>query len=104
MKIEVQYFDYESNTYVPTAMVDAPDSSVEDALEYAFRWTQNIDGSWSMKLGLDGNDSVTVLAPFYRDEGGKQWGHRSSMTGDRFQIVGGALYKCASMGFKLVTA
>ena len=104
MKIEVQYFDSESNTYVPTAMVDAPDSSVEDALEYAFRRTQNIYGSWSMKLGLDGNDIVTVLSPFRQDDKGKQWGHRSSMMQDRFQIVGGALYECAIMGFNLVTA
>ena len=37
--------------------------SVEDVLEYAYRWTQNIEGSWSLKewTNDDLNDLVSVV-------------------------------------------
>jgi len=34
-----------------------------EATEYAYRYTNNVDGSWSMKIGADANDDVEVLAP-----------------------------------------
>ena len=77
-----------------------------DLLEYAFRWTNNIMGSWSKKIGEDANDDVEVL--FEREDG---YGLRSSMMGDRMMIVDadparpeqdGATYEVAMVGFKEV--
>ena len=34
--------------------------SLIEKLEYAYRWTQNIMDSWSLKM-QDGNDDVTVM-------------------------------------------
>ena len=33
--------------------------SLSEKLEYAYRWTQNIMDSWSLKMPEDGNDDVT---------------------------------------------
>ena len=46
------------------------------ALEYAWRYTNNVMGSWSLKIGEDANDNVTVLVE--REDG---MGLRSSMMG-----------------------
>ena len=35
--------------------------SLIEKLEYAYRWTQNIMDSWSLKMPEDGNDDVTVM-------------------------------------------
>ena len=81
------------------ALVDAPEGTVTEQLEYAYRWTQNIMDSWSMNGAGDGNDNVKVVEPLHVDESGKAWGHRSSAMGDHF-LVDGTLYKCASIGFE----
>ena len=71
------------NDKVPynAAEVKAPTQDVNEALNYAFRWTQNLSGSWSNKIGEDANDNVTVL--HYRNDGS---GLRSSMVGDTFTV------------------
>ena len=76
------------------------------ACEYAYRWTQNIMGSWSIEDGnADNNDNVKRLAPLH--EGGM--GLRSSMMGDHFIVHGdnawshsetGEVYECAMLGFE----
>ena len=81
------------------ALVDAPEGSTTEQLEYAYRWTQNIMDSWSMKGAGDGNDRVTLMQPLHVDEQGNEWGHRSSAMGDYFE-ADGALYKCAAVGFE----
>ncbi len=106
-KIEV----FHSGEHV--ANVNVPDSaqSAEDALEYAWRWTNNVAGSWSIKEKYFGNDidgekngdyneNVEVVAPL-RNYGGRLMGHRSSMTGDVFKLNGVA-YEVAMCGFKKV--
>ena len=59
------------------AFVDVPDGTeTNDALEYAYRWTNNVMGSWSIKEETfsngesngDYNPNVTVMAPLH--EGG----------------------------------
>ena len=35
--------------------------TLSQKLEYAYRWTQNIMDSWSLKMPEDGNDAVTVV-------------------------------------------
>ena len=80
------------------ALVDAPEGSVTEQLEYAYRWTQNIMDSWSMKGAADGNDRVTVMAELHVDESGKTWGLRSTSVGDQM-LVGTTKYTVASFGF-----
>ena len=95
--------------YRNVAVVDASQSdTVEDALEYAYRYTNNIEGSWSIKeeylpmrdgrmiANGDYNENVAVL--YVRPDG---MGQRSTMMGDRM-IVDGETYKVAVMGFTKV--
>ena len=74
---------------------------VDAALEYAYRYTNNVDGSWSMKIGADANDDVTVLAPLPVTADGRTMGLRSTSMFDRM-IVNGKTYKVAMIGFKEV--
>lgn len=76
------------------------------ACEYAYRWTQNLFGSWSIKDGnADNNDDVKRMCPLHA--GG--FGLRSSMMGDHFIVHGdnawshneqGEVYECAMLGFE----
>lgn len=108
MKITVNHADFDRQTgevlgYTPVALVNAVDiNNVNEALEYAWRYTNNVDGSWSMKIGSDANDNVTVLADLpVSKRTGNPMGLRSSMMGDRFEIDG-VEYKVAIAGFKEV--
>lgn len=91
------------------AFVEVGDREGEAALEYAFRWTNNVMGSWSIKEETltagypngDYNDDVTVLAPLFVDENGKEWGHRSTSVGD-YMLLGNTKYKVANFGFEEV--
>jgi hypothetical protein len=111
MRVEVHHAD--GVGYVHVASVQIPET-IEDkgpkaALEYAWRWTQNIEASWSRGEEVTGSDRrwhpnpdfnpfVTVIKALpVRD--GATWGLRSSMVGDRF-VLDGVPYLAASMGFK----
>ena len=80
-----------------------------EALEYAYRWTNNVMGSWSIKKEVfeggesngDFNPNVTVMAPLHVDDSGKEWGLRSTSVGDQM-LVGTKKYEVASFGFKEV--
>ena len=73
------------------------------AMEYAYRWTNNVMGSWSRKEKFfedgtengDYNENVTVMAPF--DEDGM--GLRSTSTNDQM-LIGNKKYKVAMLGFE----
>ena len=79
-----------------------------DCLEYAYRWTNNVEGSWSIKktsfpdpvngdrVNGDYNENVAVLNN--RPDG---MGQRSTMMGDRME-VDGETYKVAVFGFTKV--
>ena len=112
MKITVNHADFDRQTgevlgYTPVAEVNVPEEiaafgTTNDCLEYAWRYTNNVDGSWSMKIGSDANDNVTVLADLpVSKRTGNPMGLRSSMMGDRFEIDG-VEYKVAMSGFKQV--
>ena len=73
--------------------------SLNQKLEYAYRWTQNIMDSWSLKLPQDGNDDVTVVGELTVDENGQKWGLRSTSMGDQM-LVGNKKYVVAMMGFE----
>jgi hypothetical protein len=112
MKVLVQHATFNNETgevlgYTDVALVNANSKeSVEEALEYAYRYTNNVMGSWSIPeqyLPLrdggttengDYNPDVTVLCT--RPNG---MGLRSSMIGDRF-IIDDVVYKCDVFGFK----
>ena len=102
MKIIVKHMEMNEMTgavegYTPVAVVDAyAFNEVNEALEYAWRYTNNVMGSWSLKIGEDANDDVEVLVK--REDG---MGLRSSMMGDRFE-VNGVDYRVAMAGFKKV--
>ena len=104
MKIIVKHMERNEITgdvegFTPVALVDVTDLSnhaVEEQLEYAFRYTNNIMGSWSKKIGEDANDDVTVLVE--REDG---LGLRSTSMGDRMEI-NGTEYRVTMVGFKEV--
>ena len=90
------------------ALVDVPEfPSLSETLEYAYRWTNNVMGSWSIKEEVfedgtpngDFNPNVTVMKPLTKDDSGKEWGHRSTSMGDQM-LVGNKKYVVAMMGFK----
>ena len=86
------------------AFVDVPElPSLSETLGYAYRWTNNVMGSWSIKTEVfedgttngDFNPNVTVMAPLH--EGGM--GLRSTSMGDQM-LVGNKKYVVAMMGFE----
>ena len=100
MKIIVKHMERNKITgdvegFTPVAEVNFPDGhNTMDILEYAFRWTNNVMGSWSKKIGEDANDDVTVLVE--REDG---LGLRSTSMFDRMEI-GGIVYEVSMVGFK----
>jgi len=76
------------------AFVDVGDRTGNDALEYAYRWTQNIFDSWSLKMPEDGNDDVTVVGEIVDG-----MGIRSTSVGDQI-LMGTKKYKVAFAGFE----
>ena len=116
MKIIVQHEKINRQTgdksYTDVAEVNAieiaPFANTMECLEYAYRWTNNVMGSWSIKeqylptrksepaLNGDYNSDVTVLHT--RPDG---MGQRSTMMGDRM-VVGGDTYEVAMAGFEKV--
>ena len=103
MKITVLHLNQDRDTgavigFDPVAEVNVRHTKdVDAALEYAYRYTNNVDGSWSMKIGSDANSDVTVFAPLpvYN---GRTYGHRSTSMFDRM-IVNGKTYRVAMFGF-----
>jgi len=88
------------------AFVDVDDNmKVDEALEYAYRWTNNVMGSWSIKKETfddgetngDYNENVTVMAPLH--EGGM--GLRSTSMGDQM-LLGTTKYEVAMCGFEAI--
>ena len=77
------------------AFVNVPeDMTLGQKLEYAYRWTQNIFDSWSLKMPEDGNDDVTVMGDI-----SSGMGLRSTSVGDQV-LIGTEKYVVAPMGFE----
>ena len=96
MKITVIHKAMRDETPTAVALVNVPTeiTDMEDALEYAYRWTQNIVGSWSLKIGDDANSNVTVMGDV-----SSGMGLRSTSMGDQI-LVGNKKYVVAMMGFE----
>ena len=114
MKIKVihsSYGHFTVRTLVATVTVEKI-TDHHQALEVAYTKTQNVFDSWSMPEEIgpeydthqDGGKEVEVEAPLH-DFGGKPCGLRSSMMGDRFQVIDpdnydpDLFYVCAMVGF-----
>ena len=78
------------------AFVEIPNDAKTtlDKLEFAYRWTQNIMDSWSLKMPGDSNDKVTVVGDI--SDG---MGLRSTSVGDQM-LIGNKKYVVARMGFE----
>ena len=78
------------------AFVEIPNDAKTtlDKLEFAYRWTQNIMDSWSLKMPADGNDKVTVVGDISDGRG-----LRSTSVGDQI-LVGNKKYVVARFGFE----
>ena len=92
MQVKVYHTAFEE-TPIHIATVEAPHAVHEEACEYAYRWTQNIMDSWSLKMPEDGNDAVTVIGDI-----SSGMGLRSTSVGDQI-LVGTEKYVVAPMGF-----
>jgi hypothetical protein len=89
------------------AFVEVGDRTGTDALEYAYRRTQNIEGSWSKgpTIEWDGethdngdySEDITVMQPLHVSEG-KTYGLRSTSVGDHI-LFGTVKYRVDSFGF-----
>ena len=102
MKVTVYHKDCEGNGYTRVAVVTVYHNDEKEACEYAYRWTQNIHDSWSHPEGIeDKNPNVEIVGEL-PTRGGKTFGLRSSMMGDRFYISSGSVYDCAMIGFEEV--
>ena len=109
MKITVYHNDFETNSsFTRVAVVNVPEEisafgTTNECLEYAYRYTNNVMGSWSMKIGGDANDNVEVTAPLHISKRtGEEMGLRSSMMGDRFYVQGEEAYEVAMCGFEVI--
>ena len=90
------------------AFVEVGTRTGSDALEYAYRRTQNIEGSWSKGPTIewegethdngDYSEDITVMAPLTRTPEGKEYGLRSTSVGDHI-VFGTVKYKVDSFGF-----
>ena len=96
--------DVESQNLVAEVNLPSSITDQDEALEYAYRWTQNIMGSWSRDDIADNPDynpnHVNRIAPL--NEGGM--GLRSSMMGDQFVVEDASgdrsLHEVRMIGFK----
>ena len=78
------------------AFVEVGERVGTDALEYAYRWTQNLMDSWSLKMPQDSNDDVTVVGEIVDG-----MGIRSTSMGDQM-LLGTTKYKVAMCGFEKI--
>ena len=105
MQVAVIHTAFE-DTPRTVAMVEVGERTGTEALEYAYRWTNNVEGSWSLGVrefedgesNGDFNPAVTVVGPMHVDENGKTWGLRSTSVGDHM-LMGTEKYVVASLGF-----
>lgn len=117
MKVTVQHINQDRDTGAVLGFTNVAEvnvwhtEDVDAALEYAYRYTNNVSGSWSIKLrdmtlrdgtmfeNGDYNDNVTVLVPLHANGTGL----RSTSVFDRM-VVNGKTYKVDMMGFEELEA
>ena len=93
MKVAVIHTAFEDSPRT-VAFVEVGERIGTEALEYAYRWTQNIFDSWSLKMPEDGNDDVTVMGEIVDG-----MGIRSTSVNDQI-LMGTKKYRVAFAGFE----
>lgn len=104
----------EESGFSPVAKVDVTHCmSVDQALEFAFRFTNNIEGSWSkgetfefngeVHDNPDFNPAVEFIGEYPVGKNGQVYGARSTSMHDRME-VNGVMYEVAAFGFDVVEA
>lgn len=99
MKVAVIHTAFEDSPRT-VAMVTVGDRTGDEALEYAYRRTQNLAGSWSrndFSPNPDYSEDVTVMADLPVHDG-VTYGLRSTSMGDQM-LLGNEKYKVAMCGF-----
>ena len=103
MKITVTHSAFEK-TATDVAIVKIPSNmSINEALEYAYRWTQNIFHGWSIDKEYEENEDANkdVEVHYNRADG---LGHRSTSVGDILTVhddyIGNVKFKVMSIGFE----
>jgi len=101
MKVSVIHRAFEESSRL-VAFIDVDDNmSTDDALDYAFFRTQNLQGSWSRPNNPDWSEDVTVMAELpVSKKTGEVMGLRSTSVGDRI-IVGNSVFEVDDEGFTL---
>lgn len=102
-------FEETSNTVAFVEVGNLDVIGVEQALEYAYFRTQNLQGSWSKGPTItwkgekypngDYHKDVTVMASLSQNEYGEDIGLRSTSVGDHI-LVGTTKYVVDMVGFK----
>lgn len=104
MKITVVHKAFE-DTPTNVALVNVPSEikNVDSALEYAYRWTNNVMGSWSRDdIENNGDENPNVTPLFFYPDG---MGVRSTSMGDQMIVDHDdkiTTYEVAMMGFEEV--
>ena len=90
------------------ATIDIADMKGDEALEYVFRVTQNLEGSWSKGPAIewngeihnnpDFNPNITLLVPL-PERDGNTLGLRSTSVDDQI-LLGNKKYRVAYAGFE----
>jgi len=107
-QVAVIHSAFEDTPHV-VAFVNVGERTGNDALEYAYFRTQNLEGSWSKGpvIEWDGethdngdySEDVTVMAPLHKGKDGNEYGLRSTSVGDQL-LFGTVKYRVASFGFE----
>ena len=104
MKVSVIHTAFEESPKLVASVDVSDDMSVNEALNYVWRLTQNIEGSWSRPGNPDWSDDVTVMVDLpVNVRTGEEIGLRSTSIGDRI-VVGNDTFTVDFDGFNLVAA
>ena len=101
----------EESGFSRVAVVHAPCDDINEALEYAFHHTNNINGSWSLPKTFewngeihnneDFNSNVEFVGRYKIGKDGNAYGARSTSVRD-VMYCGGSKYEVADFGFDKV--
>ncbi len=94
-------FERENEQYDAASIIGDDKASIKENLAFAYRWTQNLQDSWSKNMKHDGHERVTCLV----DLTGRM-GLRSTSVGDTITMIHESgfkqVYQVAGVGFELI--
>lgn len=86
MQVSVIHRAFEEQSKLVAFIDVSDDMSTNEALNYAWFRTQNIEGSWSRPGNPDWSDDVTVMSELPVSKDGRELGLRSTSIGDRIVV------------------